>query len=268
MHENAQLKGQKAKALDIVKKGKPVLRQWQLKPLCKLSVKDQTFLLKKVATCELSLEEMKFSASEVKSLRPVQEAIVKFFKISTWEEATDEFKSAVSSEKLLQFAGKDFEQTHEFQKYLQRLKRIRTGEVIETADLIEGKMGAFGLVVFSNSLLDVQQSDLAQLPLYEGAFLTIGEAGEQCENPDDVISTVTRINFCKLTSSNVVLFTMAEGVKNLKEKMLKEGATMEQHGYFYVPKKPQTAVQGSLGNLCCWTLVCLKANDLETFVRQ
>ena len=77
--------------------------------------------------------------------------------------------------------GKDFEQTNEFQKYLQLLKRIRTGEVIETADLIEGKMGAFGLVVFSNSLLDVQQSDLAKLPLYEGAFLTIGEAGEQCE---------------------------------------------------------------------------------------
>ena len=52
-----------------------------------------------MATCELSLEEMKFSASEVS-----QEAIVKFFKISTWEEAIDEFKSAVSSEKLLQFA--------------------------------------------------------------------------------------------------------------------------------------------------------------------
>ena len=48
LHENAQLKGQKAKASDIVKKGKPVLRQWQLKPLCKLSVKDQTFLLRKV----------------------------------------------------------------------------------------------------------------------------------------------------------------------------------------------------------------------------
>ncbi|RMX42633.1 hypothetical protein pdam_00010270 [Pocillopora damicornis] len=102
--------------------------------------------------------------------------------------------------------GKNFEQTHEFQKYLQRLKRIRTGEVIETADFTEGKMGAFGLV-----------------------------------NPDDVISTVTCINFCKLTSSNVVLFTMAEGVK---EKMLKEGATLVQHGYFYVPKKPQTSVQG------------------------
>ena len=41
-------KGTEAKASDLVKKGKPVLRQWQLKPLCKLSVKEQTFLLKKV----------------------------------------------------------------------------------------------------------------------------------------------------------------------------------------------------------------------------
>ena len=55
-------------------------------------------------TCELSLEEMKFAAFEVKSLRPVQEAIVKFFKINTWEEAIDKFKSVVSSEKLLQLA--------------------------------------------------------------------------------------------------------------------------------------------------------------------
>ena len=47
---------------------------------------------------------MKFAAFEVKSLRPVQEAIVKFFKINTWEEAIDKFKSVVSSEKLLQLA--------------------------------------------------------------------------------------------------------------------------------------------------------------------
>ena len=47
--EKADLKGQTAKPTDIVKKGKPVLRQWQLKPLCKLSSKDQTFLLEKVS---------------------------------------------------------------------------------------------------------------------------------------------------------------------------------------------------------------------------
>ena len=39
---------------------------------------------------------------------------------------------------------------------------------------------------------------------------------------------------------------MVEGVKNLKEKMLKEGATLAPHGYFYVPNKAQTAVQGKI----------------------
>lgn len=32
LYEGAELKGQKAKATDIVNKGKPVLKQWQLKP--------------------------------------------------------------------------------------------------------------------------------------------------------------------------------------------------------------------------------------------
>ena len=49
LFEKAELKGQVAKPTDIVKKGKPVLRQRQLKPLCKLSSKDQTFLLEKVS---------------------------------------------------------------------------------------------------------------------------------------------------------------------------------------------------------------------------
>ena len=48
LFEKAALKRQTAKPTDIFKKGKPVLRQWQLKPLCKLSSKDQTFLLGKV----------------------------------------------------------------------------------------------------------------------------------------------------------------------------------------------------------------------------
>lgn len=48
MFENAKLKGQKPKATDIVNKGKPVLKQWQLKPLCGLSNHDQNFVLEKV----------------------------------------------------------------------------------------------------------------------------------------------------------------------------------------------------------------------------
>lgn len=57
-----------------------------------------------MATCEISLGEVKFATSGLKSLRLVQEAIVKFFKINTWEETIDEFKSAISPEKLLQCA--------------------------------------------------------------------------------------------------------------------------------------------------------------------
>ena len=47
---------------------------------------------------------MKSAASEIKLLRPVQEAIVAFFKAETWEEVGDEFRSEVLPEKLLRFA--------------------------------------------------------------------------------------------------------------------------------------------------------------------
>ena len=49
LFEKGEVKGQTVKPTDIVKKGKPMLRQWQLKPLCKLSSQDQTFLLQKVS---------------------------------------------------------------------------------------------------------------------------------------------------------------------------------------------------------------------------
>lgn len=56
LFEKAALKGQTAKPTHIVKKGKPVLRQWQLKTLCKMSPKDQTFLFKKVGLAGLAFE--------------------------------------------------------------------------------------------------------------------------------------------------------------------------------------------------------------------
>ena len=51
----------------------------------------------------MSLEELKCAATEIKNLRPIQEAIARFFKLNTWEEVIDEFGSTVSPEKLLQF---------------------------------------------------------------------------------------------------------------------------------------------------------------------
>ena len=56
-----------------------------------------------VAKCEMSLEELKSAATEIKCLRPIQEAIVNFFKLNTWEDVQTEFGSIVSPEKLLLF---------------------------------------------------------------------------------------------------------------------------------------------------------------------
>ena len=47
---------------------------------------------------------MKHAASEIKSLRPIQEAIVCFFKAETWEEVEEKFGVEVVPEKLLRFA--------------------------------------------------------------------------------------------------------------------------------------------------------------------
>ena len=51
----------------------------------------------------MSLEELKCAATEIKNLRPIQEAIARFLKLNTWEEVIDEFGSTVSPETLLQF---------------------------------------------------------------------------------------------------------------------------------------------------------------------
>ncbi|XP_068735386.1 uncharacterized protein [Montipora capricornis] len=242
MFENVQLEGQKPKATDIVNKGKPILKQWQLKPLCGLSNHDQNFLLEKVAKCEMSLEELKSAATEIKCLRPIQEAIVNIFKLTSWEDVETEFGSAVSPGSLSQFIGKDFEQTHEFQKFLERLKRRKDGDAVELTDLVNGQLGALGLIVSSKTLLDVEQISVAKLPHFQGAFLAIGQAGKHCKNAPDVIGLISRINFTKLTSFNIVLFTVVDDVRNLKDKMMEEGATYAQTGHFYVQSKPHSSL--------------------------
>ena len=50
----------------------------------------------------MSFEELKNAGSEIKCLRPIQEAVVAFFKADFWEEMEGEFGSTVSPEKLLE----------------------------------------------------------------------------------------------------------------------------------------------------------------------
>ena len=48
-------------------------------------------------------------------------------------------------------------------------------------DLVNGQLGALGLIISSKTLLDVEQNSVARLPHFHGAFLSRGEAGENCK---------------------------------------------------------------------------------------
>lgn len=55
---------------------------------------------------EISLKELKQEAHNVRSLSQVQEAIVNFFQLKSWEEAANKFGDSVFSERLLRFKVK------------------------------------------------------------------------------------------------------------------------------------------------------------------
>ncbi|XP_020901292.1 uncharacterized protein LOC110239880 [Exaiptasia diaphana] len=174
-YEKGDLKDQKVKAVEIIK-GKPVLKQWQFKELCSLSDEDRTFLLDKVSKLEMNLDEMKLAAKEIKQVRPIQVAIVDFFKFKSWEEASNKFGEAVSIKKLLRYAGKAFEGTHEFQMFLKQLKRITQNEDQEpSVELLDGHLGSKGMVIYVN--LEEFQTEAASklLSNFEGSFLGIGD---------------------------------------------------------------------------------------------
>lgn len=58
------------------------------------------------------------------------------------------------------------------------------------------------------------------------------------QNVPNVISLVSRLNYTKLTSFNVVLFCNVDDVKAVKDKVKEEGATDTQIGHFYVQNSP------------------------------
>ncbi|XP_068679848.1 uncharacterized protein [Montipora foliosa] len=130
----------------------------------------------------MSLEKMKKAASEIKLLQPIQEAVFSFFKAEIWEETADEFGHEVLSEKLLRFAVKDFEQSHHFQTYLERLKKQKdTDEIQEVDGVPDGRYGAKGIIIFSSDLNGVQQVAIAKLPNFRGAFLAVGDTYDDCD---------------------------------------------------------------------------------------
>ena len=78
------------------------------------------------------------------------------------------------------------------------------------------------------------------------------------QDAPDVIRAISRINFTKLTSFNIVLFTDVDEVKMLKDVLMEEGATHAQTGHFYVNNQPQSNSQGDdlyvhfPSDVCCY----------------
>ena len=54
-----------------------------------------------------------------------------------------------------------------------------------------------------------------------------------------VISLISRLNFTKTTSFNLVLFANVDDVKAVKEHMIEGGAAATQTAHFYVKNVPQ-----------------------------
>ena len=66
---------------------------------------------------------------------------------------------------MFHFQVKDFEQLHEFQKYLERLRKQRDDEGVQEVDgLVDGKKGAKGIIVFSQDFSMVGQAAVVKLP--------------------------------------------------------------------------------------------------------
>lgn len=55
---------------------------------------------------EISLKELKQQANKVKAISQVQEAVVNFLQLKSWEDAITKFGDSVCSERLLRFKAK------------------------------------------------------------------------------------------------------------------------------------------------------------------
>ena len=51
----------------------------------------------------------------------------------------------------------------------------------EAEDLVDGVHGSKGLLIFTREINEVEQSHVVKLPVVQGAFLFIGDAGQQCK---------------------------------------------------------------------------------------
>lgn len=216
-----------------------------MKPLCSLTDEQRLPLLLKLKEKKISLKEVKEEAYKLKALSQVREAIVKFFKLNSWQEAETKFGASVRPERLLRFKG-DFEKLHEFKMFLKHLKqKIEWADTdyANTDNCIVGPDGVTkGRVVFIKQHEDVDQNSAF---LESGAFLSIAHVGytdqDVVSEIKDVVELVVRINFKRLMTIFNIVFICPVGIYcEVQEAVSLQGAAKTQCG-FIVNKIPPLA---------------------------
>ena len=77
---------------------------------------------------------------------------------------------------------RDFEQSRDYQSYLERLKQQKDTDEIQKVDgVLDGRHSAKGVILFSSDLNRVQQVSIAKLPNFRGAFWAVGDTYDDCE---------------------------------------------------------------------------------------
>ncbi|XP_067050069.1 uncharacterized protein [Acropora muricata] len=209
----------------------------------------------------------------MKALSQVRAAIIKFFKLNSWQEAETKFGASVHPERLLRFKG-DFEKLYEFKMFLKHLKQKIEQTDTDYADTnynsIVGPDGVTrGHVVFIKQHEDMDQNSGF---LESGAFLSIAHVGYTAQDVvseiKDVVDLVVRINFKRLMTIFNIVFICPVGVCcKVQETVSLKGAAKTQCG-FIVNKIPPLAREDLLMTevvecfvVCHWAVSCNKLTE-------
>ncbi|CAB4042784.1 Hypothetical predicted protein, partial [Paramuricea clavata] len=240
-YEKGRLKDQRALPKDL--RGKPTLRPAYVRCLHGLDNVDRIELLNKVAKGDISLDELKVLAKELKAIRPIQ-GIISSFVGKPWEIIAKELPECTKAEQLLCFAGKDA--THcVFKSYLQELLKKLEGsnndDTILSPNVFKTEENHQGIIVrCTQGRLNAEQSECCQRDSagYAMALYVLediyGNDTEKLSNLlQKVVCLVERTNFGVRQTYNLVLIGDVETVVQCKKWFNKNRSKNVEMGFLH-----------------------------------
>lgn len=102
LYENGMLKDQKLNLSSLM--AKPEFKQQYLAPIRAMNEEDQCKLLNKVISKEISLNELKTEAAQMKSISALKVAFVRLTNAESWEKARETYPSFATEEQLQRYS--------------------------------------------------------------------------------------------------------------------------------------------------------------------